>query len=172
MEKTDILIIDSGIAAALSKDDDYQLHYEDTLDAGRYLQDENQLLQLVKDAPNLIHQLIEKGIPFDMNENGELSLGKEGAHSRSRIVHCRGDATGKIIMNHLLRTFPNNVQITENEFVFQLLIQSIDRKCIGVKTRNSNGQRFILLNILCLQQVESVIYILLRPILHLLQEME
>ncbi|MGE6259551.1 L-aspartate oxidase [Heyndrickxia sporothermodurans] len=139
MKHSNSYLAQGGIAAALSKDDDYQLHYEDTLDEGRYLHNENQLLQLVKDAPNLIQQLIVNGVPFDMNENGELSLGKEGAHSRSRIVHSGGDATGKFIMDHLLRTLPNNVQITENEFVFQLLIQPIDRKCIGVKIRNSNG---------------------------------
>lgn len=64
MKHSNSYLAQGAIAAALSKDDDYQLHYEDTLDAGRYLHNENQLLQLVKDAPNLIQQGLGKPTYF------------------------------------------------------------------------------------------------------------
>ena len=51
--------------------------------------------ELVESGSSLIHELMDKGVRFDTDEDNSLSLGMEGAHRQKRIVHCGGDATGK-----------------------------------------------------------------------------
>ncbi|MGV3467082.1 MAG: L-aspartate oxidase [Heyndrickxia sp.] len=129
-----------GVAAALSDNDHYLLHYEDTLEAGCYFHNKKEVLELVKSAPNLILELKKAGVSFDVDEHDELDLGKEGAHSRNRIAHIKGDATGKYIMEHFLNCIPPNVEIKEREFVYEVIIDHKTHNCIGVKTKNSKNQ--------------------------------
>lgn len=129
-----------GVAAALSKNDDYNLHYDDTLEAGCHFHNNKEVLELVKSAPDLILELKKSGVIFDSNENGEILLGKEGAHSRNRIVHIQGDATGKYIMEYFLNNLPENVEIKEHEFVYEIITDSQSNMCIGVKTKNAENQ--------------------------------
>ncbi|RLQ98076.1 L-aspartate oxidase [Falsibacillus albus] len=128
-----------GIAAAVSKEDHFILHYEDTLKAGRRHQNLDEVLRLVKEAPDIIQTLKEAGINFDHNSRGDVSLGMEGAHSRKRIVHCGGDATGKNIMDGLFSNLPENIQIIENEMAIELLINE-DGVCYGIKSKNTKTQ--------------------------------
>ncbi|QQZ10734.1 L-aspartate oxidase [Heyndrickxia vini] len=129
-----------GIAAAVSSDDNYRLHYQDTIEAGEDFHTNEKVLDLVKEAPNLINRLINSGVQFDSDEHGTILLGKEGAHCRNRILHCGGDATGKYLMDHFLKKVPKNINMIENEFVYELIIHPNVNKCIGVKTRNSKGE--------------------------------
>ncbi|MEK5390596.1 L-aspartate oxidase [Margalitia sp. FSL K6-0131] len=129
-----------GIAAALSNNDDYRLHYEDTLEAGCHFHNNKEVLELVKSAPDLIQELKKSGVTFDLNNKGEILLGKEGAHCRNRIVHIRGDATGKYIMEYFLNNMPGNVEIKEHEFVYEIIIDHQSNRCIGVKTKNAENQ--------------------------------
>ncbi|MBS4173683.1 L-aspartate oxidase [Bacillus sp. FJAT-49736] len=129
-----------GVAAALSYDDHFQLHYKDTLEAGCYFHNNREVLQLVKSAPELIFELQQSGFTFDMNEKGEVCLGKEGAHSRKRIVHSGGDATGKNLMDYFFMNMPSNVKITENEFVYEIILDPQSNRCIGVKTKTPENQ--------------------------------
>ena len=89
-----------GIAAALSDDDEVELHEKDTLDAGDGLCDPEAVRVLVEDAPRAIEELIGFGAEFD-REGGELMFGREGAHSRNRILHAHGDSTGREIARAL-----------------------------------------------------------------------
>ncbi len=82
-----------GIAAAVGSDDSPDLHLEDTLVAGAGLVDEEAARVLVTAAADRIRDLVRFGVPFD-TVDGEVALGREGAHSRSRIVHAGGDSTG------------------------------------------------------------------------------
>src|SRR5207302_10139821 len=82
-----------GIAAAVGADDDPELHYRDTIDAGAGLVDPEAARILVAAAADRIHDLVDFGVPFD-SADGEVSLGREAAHSRSRILHAGGDSTG------------------------------------------------------------------------------
>ena len=84
-----------GIAAAVAGDDDPGLHYEDTLIAGAYLCDTEAVKVLVDEAPGEIKRLVSRGVPFDLDEAGELSITREGGHRRNRILHAGGDATGR-----------------------------------------------------------------------------
>src|SRR6185436_5701872 len=75
-----------GIAAAVGSDDDPALHLADTISAGARLVDEEAARILVDEAADRIHDLVTFGVPFD-SADGEVSLGREAAHSRNRILH-------------------------------------------------------------------------------------
>ncbi len=85
-----------GIAAAIGQNDSAELHYKDTMEAGDGLCNEEAVRILVDEAPDRIADLIGFGVPFDTQE-GEVALTREAAHSRSRILHAGGDATGEYI---------------------------------------------------------------------------
>ncbi|MEX2158294.1 MAG: L-aspartate oxidase [Dehalococcoidia bacterium] len=82
-----------GIAAAVGPDDTPELHLKDTIEAGAGLVDEEAARILVSEAAERISDLVRFGVPFD-SAGGAVALGREGAHSRSRILHAGGDATG------------------------------------------------------------------------------
>jgi L-aspartate oxidase len=89
-----------GIAAALSDDDDIELHEHDTLIAGDGLCDARAVRTLVEEGPAAIHDLIGWGAEFD-REGSRLMFAREGAHSRSRVLHAHGDSTGREIARTL-----------------------------------------------------------------------
>src|SRR5256714_402910 len=90
-----------GVAVALSEDDEASLHEEDTLAAGAGLCDERAVEVLVQEGRRYIAELIEWGAEFD-REGGRLLFTREAAHSRPRILHAHGDATGREIVRALL----------------------------------------------------------------------
>ncbi|MEO7142788.1 MAG: L-aspartate oxidase, partial [Bryobacteraceae bacterium] len=89
-----------GIAAALSDDDEVELHEQDTLAAGDGLSNPDAVRILVEEAPAAIEQLLEWGTAFD-REGTRLLFAREGAHSRSRVLHAQGDSTGREIARTL-----------------------------------------------------------------------
>jgi L-aspartate oxidase len=91
-----------GIAAALSDDDEVELHEQDTLAAGDGLCDREAVRVLVEEGPRAIEELIDWGAEFD-REGTKLLFGQEGAHSRRRVLHAHGDSTGKEIARTLYR---------------------------------------------------------------------
>jgi len=91
-----------GIAAAVGPDDSPALHLEDTLRAGAGLVDRAAAKVLTFEAPARIADLVRYGVPFDTIE-GQIALGREAAHSRARILHAGGDATGLSIEETLKR---------------------------------------------------------------------
>jgi L-aspartate oxidase len=90
-----------GIAVAMGGDEDVSLHLEDTIRAGDGLVDREAAQVLVEEGPLRVEELLRWGTGFD-RENGELMLTREGAHSRNRILHANGDATGAEIGRSLL----------------------------------------------------------------------
>ncbi len=89
-----------GIAAALSDDDEVELHEHDTLIAGDGLCNQQAVRTLVEEAPAAIEQLIEWGTAFD-RDGSRLLFAREGAHSRNRVLHAHGDSTGSEIVRTL-----------------------------------------------------------------------
>jgi L-aspartate oxidase len=90
-----------GVAVALSEEDEVSLHEGDTLAAGAGLCDERAVEVLVEEGRRYIRELIEWGTEFD-REGGRLLFTREAAHSRARILHAQGDATGREIVRALL----------------------------------------------------------------------
>ncbi|WP_066257875.1 L-aspartate oxidase [Neobacillus drentensis] len=135
-----------GIAAALGANDHPSKHIADTLEAGRFHNNPDTVQQIIQAAPNLIQRIAQQGDIFDKDQAGELYLGMEGAHSEKRIVHGGGDATGKNVMEFLISQLKlkKNITVEENVFAYELLLNSDQKRCIGVKAKTSTGaiQRF------------------------------
>lgn len=121
-----------GIAAALSPDDHPALHGQDTLRTGQGLCDAKTVESFVGQAAEAIRFLRKLGVSLDCDADGTLHLGKEGAHSRCRIVHAGGDATGRTVMETLARHLQTSrrIDLWENTYVAELLIEN--GECMGV----------------------------------------
>ncbi len=113
-----------GIAVALSDDDDIQLHEQDTIAAGDGLCDRRAVRTLVEEGPAAIEQLIEWGANFD-RDGANLLFAREGAHSRSRVLHAHGDSTGREISRALYMKAASipNIQFHSFMFVTDFLVR-------------------------------------------------
>ena len=122
-----------GIAAALSDDDEVTLHEQDTIVAGDGLCDPAAVRLLAEEAPAAIQQLIEWGAEFD-REGPKLAFAREGAHSRSRVLHAHGDSTGAEIVRTLYRKAASlpNVEFRSFGAVTDLLLAN-DGRVLGVQ---------------------------------------
>ena len=114
-----------GIAAVLSPLDDFELHVQDTLKAGDGLCHESVVRRMVEAAPHLIDRLLAYGVDFTREPDGdgaEFSLGREGGHSRNRIVHAR-DLTGREVERRLVESCRRHPRITllENQMAVDLV---------------------------------------------------
>lgn len=121
-----------GIAAALGSDDSVELHQADTLAAGRHLARISAVRTLVENAPAAVDDLIELGVDFD-REGGQLALGLEGGHSRRRVVHAGGSATGRRITRQLSAQVAEHplIEVVEHASAKGLIVR--DGRCIGVR---------------------------------------
>lgn len=121
-----------GIAVALSEEDEVALHEEDTLNAGAGLCDPRAVAVMVEMGRALIQELIEWGTEFD-REGGRLAFTREAAHSRRRILHAHGDATGREIVRALIEKARGEPLIA---FVAHAATESllvVDGRCCGVR---------------------------------------
>jgi L-aspartate oxidase len=112
-----------GIAAALGEDDEVALHLHDTLRAGDGLCREEAVQILVSEGPPQIKKLIGWGMRFDRDGN-KLAFTREGAHSRSRVLHAHGDSTGSEILRILMAKAKSrrNIQFLPRAFAVDLLV--------------------------------------------------
>src|SRR5438552_9911799 len=115
------------IAAVTSKEDSFEVHVRDTLEAGAGLCKEAVVRTIIEEGPARIAELIELGMHFSERENPqshapELDLGKEGGHSRRRILHAK-DVTGREIERALLAAVAAqpNIEIFENHVAIDLI---------------------------------------------------
>lgn len=119
-----------GIAVALSDEDEVGIHYVDTIKAGDGLCREHAVKILVEEGPELILELISWGAEFD-KEGTKLSFTMEAAHSRKRVLHSRGDATGKEIERVLIKKARSFSSISRFDFAFTLDLIVDNNRCIG-----------------------------------------
>ncbi len=100
-----------GIAAVTDKNDTFEEHVADTLDAGAGLCDEAAVRTIVTEAPEAIQELLNWGVDFDKEKDGEFELGREGGHGKRRILHSK-DTTGLEISSKLLHCAQQHPNIT------------------------------------------------------------
>src|SRR5260221_1644279 len=123
-----------GIASVTSKEDSFELHVRDTLEAGGGLCKENVVRTIVEEGPARIAELIELGMKFSErdapSEDGgkELDLGREGGHSKRRILHAK-DVTGHEIEIALLNAISK--QPKTSSFENHLSIDLITSQKLG-----------------------------------------
>ncbi|TPK95310.1 MULTISPECIES: L-aspartate oxidase [unclassified Mesorhizobium] len=121
-----------GLAASLGSDDCPDLHLADTLGAGDGLCDETAARRVVEAAPRAIEHLARLGVAFDRAPDGTLLLGLEAAHSRRRIVHAGGDATGRELVRALAAAARRTPSITILEGVEVRHLFAEDGEIAGV----------------------------------------
>ncbi|HEY8478027.1 MAG TPA: L-aspartate oxidase, partial [Chloroflexota bacterium] len=108
-----------------------QLHVEDTLRAGCGLCDPAAVETLAVEGPVCVRQLLDLGVPFDVVD-GELDLGLEGGHSRRRIVHARGAATGLAVTSALAAVVARHPNVSIHEQTAAVELLKHDDRCVGV----------------------------------------
>ncbi len=125
-----------GIAAAIGKDDSAKLHIKDTLKVGEGLCNEKAVKILVKESIPKIKELIELGLEFDQGKKG-VALGREGGHSRNRILHINGDETGKNLVQFMgKQVMEKGVNFLENNYLIDLIAEKNNYYGIVVENRN------------------------------------
>lgn len=132
-----------GIAGVLDPDDTFDEHVADTLTAGGVLCNREVVEMVVREAPRRINELIEWGARFD-EEAGKLALGREGGHSRNRVVHALGDATGKEVMRAVIARArgAENLELWQNSFTIDLLTH--EGTCRGAMVWNpDHGKTYV-----------------------------
>jgi len=140
-----------GIAAVTSKEDSFEMHVRDTLEAGAGLCNESVVRTIVEEGPDCIAELIELGMKFSERdapgEDGgrQLDLGKEGGHSKRRILHAK-DVTGREIERALLAAIARqpNIEIFENHLAIDLITTQklgfvAPNRCVGVYALDKRG---------------------------------
>jgi L-aspartate oxidase len=120
-----------GIAAALGPGDSPDQHFQDTLEAGAGLCDQESVRILVQEGPDAVKRLINLGATFDLDSSGNVALTREGGHRRDRIAHAGGDATGAEISRALVAKVlaDPKVRIFEHALVLDLLKDKNERVC-------------------------------------------
>jgi L-aspartate oxidase len=150
-----------GIASVTGKDDSFELHVRDTLEAGAGLCKEKVVRTIVEEGPARIQELIELGMKFSESENRgqdgsrELDLGREGGHSRRRILHAK-DMTGHEIESALLDAISKNpnIEIFEDHLAIDLITttkleksatgnrqSAIQNRCLGAYVFDKKNNR-------------------------------
>ena len=131
-----------GIAAAIEPDDS-PLHLKDTLTAGRGLCDRDAVEILVNEGRDRVKELIEMGMPFDKN-NGEFVLGLEGGHSKRRILHAGGDATGKKLTGFILKKVKEQKMVKPFEYMAAVKLLKENDRVAGVQAIDfKTGENFV-----------------------------
>jgi len=133
-----------GIAAVMADDDSFDLHVNDTLNAGAGLCKEDVVRTIVAEGPALVRELIELGVRFSAGEtpDQQFDLGREGGHSKRRILHA-GDITGREIERALLHAVASqpNITVFENVLAVDLITSrklKLDgpNRCLGCYALN------------------------------------
>ena len=128
-----------GIAAVTSAGDDLEKHVDDTLEAGDGLCDPEIVREILREGPDRIQDLVDLGVAFSSMEDGRISLGKEGGHSKRRVLHVK-DVTGKAIEEALLAAVAKEgVHLFEHFFAIDLITAQKVRK-LGVDVEGSKDR--------------------------------
>ena len=145
LENSNSWLAQGGIAAVFDKNDTFDSHIQDTMTAGAGLCDRAVVDILVREAPENIRELMEKGVAFDRDDDGLLHMGREGGHSCRRILHSGGDATGRVITHTLLRRIKehSNLRVLTQTTLIELLtnengivgaLLANDEECFAINT--------------------------------------
>ncbi|RUM47807.1 MAG: L-aspartate oxidase [Hydrogenothermus sp.] len=129
-----------GIAVAIGKDDSPELHFLDTVKAGKGICIESNVSSMVETGLEEVINLINEGLEFDKDSQGNLKLTKEGAHSRSRILHIK-DKTGYYMTKFLSNQIKNEICLIAGYFIDEILTD--ENRFVGVVISNKSSRKVI-----------------------------
>ena len=139
VDECDSMLAQGGICVLLN-DADYDSYYEDTMRAGHYENRPESVDIMLRSSRQVINELIDYGVNFAHDKNGDLAYTREGAHSEPRICYHE-DTTGKEITTHLLEAVQrlDNVSIYDQTCMTDLIIESAhgSRYCQGIHAISS-----------------------------------
>ncbi|MGD0017356.1 MAG: L-aspartate oxidase [Verrucomicrobiia bacterium] len=136
-----------GIAAVMAADDSSELHVRDTLECGAGLCKEDVVRTIVSEGPALVRELIKLGVKFTEQENGggQYDLGREGGHSKRRVLHA-GDLTGREVEHALLDAVARekNITLFEDRLAIDLVTThriggTGPNRCLGAYVLDEKG---------------------------------
>jgi L-aspartate oxidase len=136
-----------GIACVTDKTDDFMSHVNDTLTAGDGLCELDVVKHIIESGPARVAELIEWGVKFENGADGNPDLGREGGHSKRRILHAR-DMTGRAIESALIRAvnLQKNITILEHHLAIDLItlskiqnsgVNTLEDRVVGVHVLNT-----------------------------------
>jgi L-aspartate oxidase len=131
-----------GIAVAMDGEEDVALHLADTIAAGDGLVHAEAASVLVEQGPRRVEELLLWGTAFDRHAGGDLMKTREGAHSRSRILHANGDGTGREIAESLLRHVQGlpRVEVMEWTTSIDLMVDADSGRVVGAALLHADGE--------------------------------
>lgn len=125
LDEANTALAQGGVASVTNLEvDNFEKHINDTMVAGDWLSDPRAVEKVVTEAPEQIRQLIEWGVDFDKNEDGNFDLHREGGHSEFRILH-HADNTGFEIQQSLIEAVKKSplIDIFDNHFAIEIITQ-------------------------------------------------
>jgi L-aspartate oxidase len=150
-----------GIAAVFGEDDSLKYHAKDTLMAGEGLCHRKAVEIMVKQGPRLVMELHDMGCRFSTSNGKTFDLGKEGGHSKRRIVHAK-DFTGMEIERILLEEAKKDgVTISENKIALDLIIEH--GECRGIYYFEADTQKINALKSIFIQQIRQSQQVMVLP---------
>lgn len=145
LSETNTVHAQGGMAAVLTEEDSVESHVADTLGVGCGLAEPDRVESVVRGGPEAVRWLLELGARFDRGEDGALQLLREGGHSRARIIHAGGDATGREIQRAVRGAVERHPNITTFEHVLVLdVLCDPDGRAQGVLVRMPTGDRAVI----------------------------
>ena len=129
----------AGIAAAVMPGDTVEKHVADTISAGAGIVDENIAWMMASEASERVHDLLEFGVPFDKDLEGQLLASREAAHSENRVVGVQGDRAGKAIMEALVSAVKDtpSIRLMEGYIAEELVVEK--KRITGLFARPESG---------------------------------
>lgn len=139
--ESNTLYAQGGMAAVCGHEDSFESHVSDTLRVGCGLSEPSTVERVVRGGPAAVERLLSIGARFDRDVQGDLLLSREGGHSHARIVHARGDATGREIQLTVINAVRRHPRIAtfESTFVVDVLKDRAGR-AVGVLAINPEGK--------------------------------
>ena len=145
-----------GVSSVLGADDTFGEHVDDTLVAGAGLCKPNVVKLCVEEGPAAVRRLAEWGVSFDRGDDGDYDLGREGGHSKRRVLHS-GDITGAEIQRALtegVRSHPN-IEVLEHHHGVDLITTGKHlriggpNRCLGAYVLDVDGRRVLTVRAQC-----------------------
>ncbi len=136
-DHSDSFLAQGGMCVLLDEDD-YDSYFEDTMKAGHYENNKASVDIMIRSSQHIAQELVDYGVDFQRDENGDFVFTREGAHSENRILFHE-DLTGREITSKLLERARGrkNIRIKENTTLVDILAE--DNRCCGAVVRDADG---------------------------------